>query len=639
MSQDLGLEPKQIRFWFQNKRTQAKAHNERADNSGLRTENEKIGCENEIMKEALKAFLCQACGGPPPFGEERLQELRVENAHLREERERVSSLLANYIGKPVSQIDFLAPLTAAPPSLFAAEGMGNRLSHLDLNLRISDTVLFPYQFNGVTEMEKTRMSETVASAMDELIKLLRANEPLWVKSPNDGRYVIHHDSYEELFHRAAQIKSSSAQIESSKDSTLVGMSAMQLVEMFLDSNRWADLFPRIVTKARTIQVLETGMVGTKHGALLLMYAEMHILSPLVAPRKFYFLRHCQKIEAGQWAVVDVSYDFLKQVSRTWKLPSGCMIQDMSNGCSKVTWVEHVEVDDKSQTHRLFRDLIYGSAAYGSDRWVTSLERMCERLLMEQNVPTHVGGVITMPQGRRSIMKLSERMVKSFCSNLSMTGKSDPSQFSEVNIRGVRISVRKSTEPGHPTGIVLGAACSLWLPLPCDTVFGYLRDDQKRPQWDVLCCKSLVAKVGHISTGNNPGNYISIIRPCIPTESMLILQEFCTDALGSSLIYAPLDFSAMHAATSGVYTSYIPILSSGFIVSGDGRPKTGGDGASSSSDDARSGGSILTVAFNILASTSTSMNKDANVEGMAKINTLITSTVKKIKAAFNCPDSD
>lgn len=40
-------------------------------------------------------------------------------------------------------------------------------------------------------------------------------------------------------------------------------------------------------------------------------------------------------------MVDVSYDFIKELQdsarmRSWKLPSGCMIQDMSNGKSNVS---------------------------------------------------------------------------------------------------------------------------------------------------------------------------------------------------------------------------------------------------------------------------------------------------------------
>lgn len=37
------------------------------------------------------------------------------------------------------------------------------------------------------------------------------------------------------------------------------------------------------------------------------------------------------------------------------------------------------MDDKIQTHHLYRDLICGNNAYGAERWVLTLERMCERL--------------------------------------------------------------------------------------------------------------------------------------------------------------------------------------------------------------------------------------------------------------------
>ncbi|KDP35727.1 hypothetical protein JCGZ_10499 [Jatropha curcas] len=88
LSKELGLETKQIKFWFQNKRTQTKSQNERADNSVLRAENERIQCENLAIREALKNVICPSCGGPP-FGEEErqhsLQKLQLENAHLKEE--------------------------------------------------------------------------------------------------------------------------------------------------------------------------------------------------------------------------------------------------------------------------------------------------------------------------------------------------------------------------------------------------------------------------------------------------------------------------------------------------------------------------------------------------------------------------
>lgn len=74
-----------------------------------------------------------------------------------------------------------------------------------------------------------------------------------------------------------------------------------------------------------------------------MYEKRHILSPLVAPREFFFIRYCRQLNSSTWVMVDVSYDFIKELQdsapmRSWKLPSGCMIQDMSNGKSTVSSV-------------------------------------------------------------------------------------------------------------------------------------------------------------------------------------------------------------------------------------------------------------------------------------------------------------
>lgn len=72
-----------------------------------------------------------------------------------------------------------------------------------------------------------------------------------------------------------------------------------------------------------------------------MYEKMHILSPLVAPREFFFIRYCQQMSTNTWAIVDVSYDVFRQFqdaapSRSWKFPSGCIIEDKSNGKSFVS---------------------------------------------------------------------------------------------------------------------------------------------------------------------------------------------------------------------------------------------------------------------------------------------------------------
>lgn len=127
------------------------------------------------------------------------------------------------------------------------------------------------------------------------------------------------------------------------------------------------------------------------------------------------------------------------------------------------------------------------------------------------------------------------------------------------------------------------------------------------------------------------------QPFIPTESnMLILQESYIDPLGSMIIYAPIEVATINITVGGeLNSSRIPILPSGFIISDDGCL---GTGTSSYTNPNRSGGSLLTVAFQILVPFS-SHSQMLNVESIATINTLISLTVQKIKVALNCENLD
>lgn len=69
-----------------------------------------------------------------------------------------------------------------------------------------------------------------------------------------------------------------------------------------------------------------------------MTAEFHAATPLIEARETYFARYCKQVEIGVWAVVDVSLENLFQYPLMIKFrrrPSGCLIQEMPNSCSKV----------------------------------------------------------------------------------------------------------------------------------------------------------------------------------------------------------------------------------------------------------------------------------------------------------------
>ena len=112
------------------------------------------------------------------------------------------------------------------------------------------------------------------------------------------------------------------------------------------------------------------------------------------------------------------------------------------------------------------------------------------------------------EGRRSLLKLAERMTNNFCGGVSASvahtwitlspstnmntttpNNSNTNITTQLNSNDqvmtsddVRVLIRKSVDdPGRPPGIVLSAATSLRLPVPPSKVFQFLRDERFRTE--------------------------------------------------------------------------------------------------------------------------------------------------------------
>ncbi|KAI3902836.1 hypothetical protein MKW92_006762 [Papaver armeniacum] len=668
LSKRVSLKPAQIRFWFQNRRTQMQAQIQRDENLILRQENDKLRASNMYIREAIRNTMCNNCGGAREPDEVSLREqnLRVENARLREELNRVSARTGKFFGRPGSSLGDPLP----PPSIqlnagfdlngFGGNGMNQDVNGINLNLLMGNgnhqfrgggvsggmpsiSVLPHHEQQFISSVDRSGANSMYLDlafvATKELLRMALTNEPLWIPPGSDGA------------------KPNGFVSEATRETTMVSISSVALLETLMNVKQYMDMFSCVIARCNITDVISSGVGGTRNGALQLMQAEFRVLSPLVPIREVNFLRYCKRHAEGLWSVVDISVDANQETSGSStnlsrRLPSGCLVQHLSNGYSKVTWVEHAEYEE-NMIHRLYKPLVNSGLGFGAQKWIATLHRKCDYLaILMSNNPSRDQAEIT-PRGRASMLKLAQRMTQNFCAGVCPSSSRRWKRFfSAGNVDvDVKVMTRKSVnDPGEPPGAVMSAATSVWLPISPEKLFDFLRDERLRFEWDVLSSGGPMQQISHITTGQDPGNCISLLRSGAmnATQSnMIILQETCTDASGSLVVYAPVDPLAINnVVMSGGDSAYIELLPSGFAIVPDGeaRPSSLSNCAcadranSSNCNDGSDGvcgstsrGSLLTVALQIWVSSSSTAR--LTVESVETVSILISNTLKKIKAAL------
>ncbi|XP_019224886.1 PREDICTED: homeobox-leucine zipper protein GLABRA 2 isoform X2 [Nicotiana attenuata] len=566
LSKQLGLHPRQVKFWFQNRRTQIKV-------------------------EKLRAAL-----GKYPIG--------------------------------------TSPNNNSSSSCSGGNEEENR-SALDY-------------YTGIFGLEKSRIMHVVNKAMEELKKMATCGEPLWIRSFETGREILNYDEYMKEFPtenpRDGRWPNKRC-IEASRETGIVFMELPRLVQTFMDVNQWKEMFPSMISKAATVDVICNGEgANCWDGAVQLMFAEVQMLTPVVGTREVYFVRYCKQLSVGQWAIVDVSVDKVEDnidasLVKCRKLPSGCFLQEQSNAHCKVTWVEHLECQ-KSIVHSLYRVIVNSGQAFGARRWMATLQQQCERLLfsMATNIPTKdTTGVATLA-GRKSILTLAQRMTWSFYRMLGASSYNTWNKIpSKTGQEDIRVASRKNlTDTGEPHGVILCAVSSIWLPVSRNVLFDFLKDETRRHEWDVMSNGGPAQSVANLAKGQDKGNAVSIQAVKLRENNMWILQDTCTNAYESAVVYAPVDIAGMQSVITGCDSSNTAVLPSGFSILSDGIESRGLVITSKPEDRSSEGGSLLTIAFQIL--TSNSPTAKLSKESVESVNNLLSSTLHKIKTSFQCDDA-
>ncbi|XVF77590.1 hypothetical protein PTKIN_Ptkin14bG0057500 [Pterospermum kingtungense] len=469
---------------------------------------------------------------------------------------------------------------------------------------------------------KKKIIEQASEAMEELIKMASKGEPLWqskgnseIESLNGFQYLREFGSVDATMEEIIRM----VEVGEPQSSLLSGTQDMPT------SSSKPEFEPLHIEASREIGFFNMSPSSIVELLMDLMTAEFHLSTPLVPARQSHFARYCRKLDERTWGVVDVSLEnlFPNTQVKFLRRPSGCLIQEMHNGSSKVTWVEHVEVDNRS-VHPIFRSIVSSGFAFSAKRWISMINRHCQWLATSMARTTPTDDFVLIPQpGRESLLKLAEKMTRNFFQNISSSTENSwlrlPKNIGAEDIRfrfGDAVVV-----PGKPlASCTIVYTTTIRLQIPTKTLFDFLRHEHSRTQWDLLSKEKFVGELAYVKNGENPENRVSIIQVnSSPSKiEILYLQESFRDETGSYVVYAPIDIFAMSMILSGGNPNFAAILPSGFSILPDNPPGQGEEG------------SILTIAFHCTDSLST--EKNIPYETLKTIDGVLTTTAASIKDA-------
>lgn len=119
-----------------------------------------------------------------------------------------------------------------------------------------------------------------------------------------------------------------------------------------------------------------------------------------------------------------------------------------------------------------------------------------------------------------------------------------------------------------------------------------------------------------------------------------MQDSSRNAYESMVVYAPVDFILMQSVITGCDSSNLPILPSGFSILPDGHGEIRpllitSNHQEKNTTEEEEGGSLITMAFQVLFSTS--FDATLTKESVESVNNVISCTLTNIRKNLQCED--
>ncbi|TVU05325.1 hypothetical protein EJB05_48483, partial [Eragrostis curvula] len=505
LSETTGLSENQVKFWFQNKRTQVKSLKGKEENYRLKAENVILKDENKRLKQAEMTISCPSCSGNSrklPILQE-IERLKSENGWIQQELARLNSEL---------------PMNSNAPRRIFQHGSSSG--------------------SVVVLQDEQMLAEIARIAVQEFVSFASSSGPMWLSVSGDSLETLNKMAYDWAF--PWQNSAMGLKMKTTRANAVVMLDSQNVVGFLMDAESYGTYFPGIMFGATATKVYNwpSDRNAGYDGAMELLMAEVVFPSPLIPAKKCSFLRYCKNLENGATAIIDISVESLPgNFLKCWKMASGLLIQPVTPGSCKVTAIEHVPVEDAG-IHDLFK-LCLSGLLFGARRWVVSMARQCARI-------RDVYHVTNSPMGagrkwRQIILKMADTLLANYSGGIAGI----PTEAWTVQCgKGVEEDIKvvyKRNDDGSNTAVVCASA-SFLLPLPMRRVFDLLKNNLLRVKWDVLIEGGSVKEEVRVGNAVGSDDSISIlhVKHGSVGDTKMILQNSSYDASGSFLVYSSLD---------------------------------------------------------------------------------------------------
>ncbi|PWA98544.1 Homeobox domain-containing protein/START domain-containing protein [Artemisia annua] len=401
---------------------------------------------------------------------------------------------------------------------------------------LEDEPMFPYNDNMMLDIDLflgiPEAPKIASDAIAELLTLCQGNEDLWAKDQITGKDVLVQHQYNVLYPKSVYHNGSRGFCDCKMDD--------KDLAYMLSQENWCEVFPNMVAKEKMIQILSPLDSEDPDGSLFLIYKEYQLTpTKLSANRKLIVFRTCKKIDQG-WIVAEVTHEHNQNESayqpNCQRLPSGCLIEPITNGFSRVTWVEHIE----------------GGVAFGVTEMLSCLERTCERKSIEEATRA-IENPSFQDKEKSILMRLGHTMVKGLFDQIG-PNEDENSIFPSFDDFTTFYKVNDE--------VVGGAVMSFIVTQSPDFVLEILGNVKIRHEWDHLMGFRKLHPIVCYPTAEDTRNTVSLSK--MDDEDIMLIQEVTVERARSLVVWSTLPRDASYRISLGEETD-IPLLVSGFVI--------------------------------------------------------------------------